>query len=407
MSQFPSNPRQGPAKPYASIPRIDWTHPLADSLIFYAYDAGGVIYDLVSGGGSGKITTSTTHITRTISKEGYGLKYPGTATSDSVSLPLASKATQGFTNTAPFSAAVGVFGSVGVNNGYFTSTGDATTDVAGFTVQATTFGFNFNNGGSQVAFNTAVSANNYHTGVAVATSSTAATLYFDGKLDHSVTAITTTNATTSQQVNFNSGTASSVNFGGGWNGFVHYWAGWNRVLSAAEAGLLHSDPYCFLIYPEDEVFNTLVGVVAAAAALPFNTLWVPVTQPLVPFPQLQPYNNQLFKNPIPFGPYDYSVGPWRVHQTQIDLSRPTNLNLFKNNIPFFNFEGLTSAKNVANLISILQPYNQNLYTVTAQVPFTQTDWSKSFNLSLPIQPAQPYNQSLYAVTITLMGQAWI
>lgn len=34
---------------------------------------------------------------------------------------------------------------------------------------------------------------------------------------------------------------------------------WNRVLSADEHMALHLDPYCFLIYPEDEVFVALAG----------------------------------------------------------------------------------------------------------------------------------------------------
>jgi hypothetical protein len=34
---------------------------------------------------------------------------------------------------------------------------------------------------------------------------------------------------------------------------------WNRDLTALEVKQLHDDPYCFLIYPEDEIFSTLVG----------------------------------------------------------------------------------------------------------------------------------------------------
>jgi len=37
---------------------------------------------------------------------------------------------------------------------------------------------------------------------------------------------------------------------------------WSRELTGVELKLLHDDPYCFLIYPEDEIFSRLVGGVA-------------------------------------------------------------------------------------------------------------------------------------------------
>lgn len=39
-----------------------------------------------------------------------------------------------------------------------------------------------------------------------------------------------------------------------------YAAAWNRALTDAEMLQLHLDPYCFLIFPEDEIFATLIGV---------------------------------------------------------------------------------------------------------------------------------------------------
>jgi len=258
--------RSGQKRPWGSIPRINRGHPLAVGLVFYAYDAGGEILDLVNGG-AGAIIASTTRLTRTTSKYGIGFNYPGTSTSDSITLPLSNKATQGFTNTAPYSVASGFFGAIGTPN-YFTSTGTASVDVAGFNViTGPNLSFFCNNGGTQLNYAASLTANVYHTGVFVATSATAGLMYFDGKLDTSVSAITTTNATTGQQVNFNTGTANAQNFGGGLNGYIYYWAGWNRILTPGEASLLHADPYCFLIYPEDEIFATLVGTTAAVAAV--------------------------------------------------------------------------------------------------------------------------------------------
>lgn len=262
--QLPIPYRSGQKRPWGSIPRINRGHPLAVGLVFYAYDAGGQVIDLINSG-HGAIIASTTRLTTSTSVFGNGLKYPGTSTSDSITLPLGNQATQKFTNTAPYSVASGFFGTLGTPN-YFTSTGTASVDVAGFNViTGPNLSFFCNNGGTQLNYAASLTANVYHTGVFVATSGTAGLMYFDGKLDTSVSAITTTNATTGQQVNLNSSTANAQNFGGGLNGYIYYWAGWNRILTAGEASLLHADPYCFLIYPEDEIFATLVGTTVVAA----------------------------------------------------------------------------------------------------------------------------------------------
>lgn len=273
--QIPIIPLRGQRRPWTSIPRINRLHPLAQGLLFYAYDLGGVVIDLANGG-NGKLLSQTTHSPVTTSPFGSGFKYPGVATSDCVTLPLVGTKVSTFSNTAPFSAACGCFGSVpATTNAYIASTGTSTTDIAGFASNGTAAKplFFFNNGGSQVTFATgSFVANVYHTLIAVATSGTTATLYLDGKLDSSVTAITTTNATTGQQININAG-AGNGSFGGGLNGFAYYFAGWNRILTISEARLLHNDPYCFLIYPEDEMFATLVGAGFNPATAWFLSPW--------------------------------------------------------------------------------------------------------------------------------------
>ena len=47
---------------------------------------------------------------------------------------------------------------------------------------------------------------------------------------------------------------------------------WNRALSQTELVYLHNDPYCFLWYPEDDIFAEMVGL----AALPISQ--IPVFQ---------------------------------------------------------------------------------------------------------------------------------
>lgn len=47
---------------------------------------------------------------------------------------------------------------------------------------------------------------------------------------------------------------------------------WNRVLSADEHMTLHLDPYCFLIYPEDELFATAMGTITADVLM--SQIWM-------------------------------------------------------------------------------------------------------------------------------------
>lgn len=46
------------------------------------------------------------------------------------------------------------------------------------------------------------------------------------------------------------------------DGIIPFAAIWNRALTSGEILQLYLDPYCFLIYPEDEMLATMVGVTA-------------------------------------------------------------------------------------------------------------------------------------------------
>jgi len=97
----------------------------------------------------------------------------------------------------------------------------------------------------------------FHSVVGTNTSATSQNTYFDGKL--AVTsAITAAFTATAYQPCLNS-EQSNFPTGNGVAGWIHFGALWNRTLSAQEASQIHNDPYCFLIYPEDEIFATLVG----------------------------------------------------------------------------------------------------------------------------------------------------
>jgi len=115
---------------------------------------------------------------------------------------------------------------------------------------------------------TANSVGVYHSVVGTNTSATSQNTYFDGKL--AVTsAITAAFTATAYQPVLNS-EQSNFPTGNGVAGWIYFAALWNRTITAAEARQLHDDPYCFLIYPEDEIFASLVGVTAAP-----TTAWVP------------------------------------------------------------------------------------------------------------------------------------
>lgn len=89
-----------------------------------------------------------------------------------------------------------------------------------------------------------------------------------------------------------------------------------------------------------------------------------------------PLNPNIQKNPIPFGPYDYSIGPRRVIAAKPDPSISVNLNLFKNPIPF-------------------GPYD---YARTPRM--TPADASRSMQGSFP-------PLLIPQVTMVLLGQAWM
>jgi len=88
--------------------------------------------------------------------------------------------------------------------------------------------------------------------------------YFDGAFQTSAANNPTATAPGVQPV-FNSFNSASLT-GNTTAGFIHYGALWRRKITSAEAMQLHKDPYCFLIYPEDEMFATLVGVAAATTS---------------------------------------------------------------------------------------------------------------------------------------------
>jgi hypothetical protein len=258
---------RGQVKPYASIPRIDWSHPLAKNLIFYGYDIGGQVIDLVRGTIG---TNVNTNVVRGMSQFGPGVQYPGTGIIAPVEFPHTSAidnvtaavpysfAAAYYLTSAPGTGAGGGFGCFifGSNDGGgFT---DATIDVGRTGTADVDFCYNDN----QIAVTGLSTVNKFHTALGVATGVSTQNNYFDGTLASTSAVNPSSNTHTAHQPVYNEYQPGGASAGNGVPGFVYYGALWSgRALTAQDAQLLHQDPYCFLIYPEDDMFMVGASIV--------------------------------------------------------------------------------------------------------------------------------------------------
>lgn len=262
--QIPIRPFSGQDKPWPSLPRLNWAHPLTRGLLFYGYDTGaGCLLDLVDGDTS--TAAGTTPPGNKPSRFGSGLTYAETGGSR---VFAADTQINKMLLTARYSLACAWYiSALPSAAGVFVSPfgiGDA-----GTTQQATMMWASGATNDMQWALNnvnpavfTANSINTFHSSVCANTSATAQNIYLDGGLK-TTTALTAAVTTTTAQVTFNANAPASLNVTGV-NGKVFFGAIWTRTLTAQEAFILHNDPYCFLIYPEDEIFAQWVGTTGAA-----------------------------------------------------------------------------------------------------------------------------------------------
>lgn len=260
--------RKGQAKPYASIPRIDWTHPLSKGLFIYCYDSGGIVTDLVSNK-VGKRNGANFGVGG--SKFGRGVQYPGAGLEVSTEFPNSNLAalTNAVHATGIFSYATAWY--VTALPAAFASTfvfGDAVG--SGFGIYQ---GINspsevqlFTNDAQGTGVTTTLNTTNaFHTALAVCPTSATQIGYFDGVNVGSGTQSNISGETDLEPIFGAFQTNATVGDGDGVLGQMYYGAVWNRPLTAREALQLHLDPYCFLIYPEDELF--IVGVTAGGTAV--------------------------------------------------------------------------------------------------------------------------------------------
>src|SRR3974390_639081 len=258
--------RFGQAKPFGSIPQINWHHPLAQGLVFCGYDQSGMIIDLVGGRPMKSVGTKDSVIS---SAWGSGLNY----NLDGSKYFTSDAALRASYTTISFACAYVQTGTVGSYASPFmrSANNNATTPYTNFVVNlnpaaagqnTVSIGYSLTGPAVAQSANWTGNANNVFTTI-LGTVDTGYKFYAQGILRDSASGA---------YVPFN--TQDSVVFSGvsdaaatnPFAGFVYYGAFWNRVLSASEAVQLHQDPYCFLWYPEDDIFAELVGLAALSVS---------------------------------------------------------------------------------------------------------------------------------------------
>jgi hypothetical protein len=184
--------------------------------------------------------------------------------------------------------------------------------------------------------------------------------------------------------------------------------------------------------------SVLLAVVVAAAPF-FNAQFNPVTPVRAANALVQPYNSNLYTNPIPFAQFQWPrvtpLGPSVPRQAVF------NNELLLNPIPFnapTTLGGSSLFFDAASSVSPLQAYNLNLYASTApappfiprqwggsalpristpplfsvnyvgmySLPFTQLAWGGGTFIEFPPAPAQPYNNQLYTNPIPFAQYDW-
>jgi hypothetical protein len=264
-------------KLYPSLPRIDQNHPMADGLVFYGYDTGaGAIVDLVGGRKQGAVGVADPV---TGSVFGSGIQY----NADGSKYFASDAALQASYGAISFACGYVQTGTVGAYASAFmrTANNNASAPFVNWV-------FNFNPGGA--------GQNQVNMGVASTGGNSFQSANWVGNINGIYNVLVGTVSGSNwifwangQQVDAGAAnsyipvnTNDSVIFSGGSNagtvvpfvGKVFWGAFWKRVLSNTEVNQLYYDPYCFLRFPENEIFDwtggTIVApVIAKGGTLPF------------------------------------------------------------------------------------------------------------------------------------------
>lgn len=258
---------RGQRKPWNSIPQINWGHPLTKNLLFYHYDTGAGGYDLAR---SRKLSFRTANpISRIATRFGTGYQFPSSVadgiqylSDPSVRILPPFGWACGFLRTAASAELDALFNCRAANNitgAPFCNWGIAINHLS----TAGNIGCAVNSAGAKADTVGVVSPlNSYQVIVATCPDTANLAWWINGKPQTTKTGLTIQNVSVGDNIVLGTD-------GGGPGGFLGqiYWSAfWNRKLTQQEALQLYLDPYCFLIYPEDEVFAELVGVTAVTTS---------------------------------------------------------------------------------------------------------------------------------------------
>ena len=261
----------GQVKPNG-IPRIDWTHPLANGLLFYAFDTGlGPPIDL-AGGNIGVSQGSGSAPTTGVTANGTGLQYNAGTSYVYTLASLGSQVPTSGTLACAFNTVAAPTGGAGICNlstssgseGYFDFEWNS---VGGGGVQS----YAAAGGNTFVGATGASGALNTYISMVETEVANTAIQYLNGAQSASASA-----TLPSPLINSASQVAIGDYVGAGfpYKGFIPYVGVWSRALSAAEVLQLHQDPYCFLlpasVFPAlklPPIFLTASGKTQAGTAL--------------------------------------------------------------------------------------------------------------------------------------------
>lgn len=273
----------------AGVPRLNRAHPLAEGLIFYAYDSGDnrAPVDLVAVQRASLVGAVSSV---TPSPNGNGFPYSSAATFYSQWATPGAMAIATARGNYTFASQFRKTGTVGQYGKVFTRVANNVTsgpfanwevgvNPAGlgqsfvrtfFAGSGTNFysvpgGLNLDGGVSAITDNslqTIVGVSSGGSNVGAAT----LTCWVNGALKATVTGATSGSTNVTDPIYL----GSNLGIGGGWAGNVYWGAMWGRPLTPAEILQLHFDPYCFLIYPGDSVGVLLNSSSGAGLPIAYN-----------------------------------------------------------------------------------------------------------------------------------------
>lgn len=236
---------RGQNKP-VGVPRINWRHPLSRGLVFYGFDIGGQIFDLV---GNRPPTYFGSPIGG-VAANGTGINWNGSSQSAYFAADVFTRITQPYTTACAFYQV----GPSQLNCGIFNRTANNAAsqpfsnwmiavnapDLPGDAVLSAWC----NDGGNFRAILASSYAIKNFTSAAIVAAGTDAIFYINGVTFSAQGGISFATTNTQDAICFSG--RSNVSASQLFNGYIFYGGLWNRALSDNEVSNLHLDPYCFL-----------------------------------------------------------------------------------------------------------------------------------------------------------------